>query len=257
MIARIREARQRREKPERPAPNYKAGYTEYGILRMTRPSVSLATYSRFFINAGTPDNPHIIVKTGSEFFPGGADLLQAIQDKPQTIFNLRDRKRELKVNPIVRCGPAVQKPRSEDYVPSRNGRERELDSYLFVTYLDGKEEVLSKSELIALGPSRFAKREMRIALEEFAERQEEFEELKDWGLNPDTLQPLTEREREQYPWLVRLGPVPRQAKGARIDEGPERKQEEEEEEDLLYKVPASKNSGQVRGGKREGKGNSK
>lgn len=202
-ITLILNSRQNRKIPQRGTPDYLRGFTEHGVLVMTRPSVSpLAIYSRFFINAGTQSNPFIIVKTGSEFSPGGAEALQDVKGD-HTKFNLRERKSELKSNPITKWGPAVQKLRSEDY--KARGKPREPDSYLFVEYADRRKEALSRSELLALSPSAWAKRQMGIYLDEFQAKLKEFEMCKEWGLSPDTMQLLTTEEREQYPWLVKEG----------------------------------------------------
>jgi hypothetical protein len=202
-ISLILNSRQNRKIPQRGTPDYLRGFTEHGVLVMTRPSVSpLVIYSRFFINAGTQSNPFIIVKTGSEFSPGGAEALQDVKGD-HTKFNLRERKSELKSNPITKWGPAVQKLRSEDY--KARGKPREPDSYLFVEYADRRKEALSRSELLALSPSAWAKRQMGIYLDEFQAKLKEFEMCKEWGLSPDTMQLLTTEEREQYPWLVKEG----------------------------------------------------
>ena len=136
------------------------------------------------------------MKTGLEFSPGGAKALQDIKGN-YIMFNLRERKIELKLNLIIKCGPAVQKSRSENY--KARGRSRELDSYLFVEYANHKKEVLSKLELLTLGTSTWAKRQISIYLEEFQAKLKEFKMYKEWRLSPDTIELLTSEEQEKYP----------------------------------------------------------
>jgi hypothetical protein len=182
--------------------DYRDGRTEFGLFVATRPSqTENARNSRFIINAGTADFPHYIAIKGNDLDPHGAETLVSLgQD---VVFDSQRRRRGLKATPnYIKYGPCIEMPRAQDYAPRPGARTRRPDAYIRVEYADDHAvNWLTRSEYSQLTGKKCSERHFAEHMSRFERLQVYMNECKRRNWNPETRQPLTQRERQEYPWL--------------------------------------------------------
>ncbi|CAG5181471.1 uncharacterized protein ALTATR162_LOCUS9779 [Alternaria atra] len=181
---------------------YGNGETEYGPLVATRASISdNPRFHRFIINAGIGEEKweYFRVIKGSDLGPGGAESMP--QDKV-TNFNIKERKKGLKNNPLIGIGPCVVMPRAEGYVSRAGAKQRQPDTYVRVAYKGiTQADWLSKTEFIQLAGKKYAEKHLAIMIPAYHKRQQYFEACKAQRRHPKTKLPLTSEDFESHPWL--------------------------------------------------------
>jgi hypothetical protein len=181
---------------------YGNGETEYGPLVATRASISdNPRFHRFIINAGIGEEKweYFRVIKGSDLGPGGAESMP--QDKVIN-FNIKERKKGLKNNPLIGIGPCVVMPRAEGYVSRAGAKQRQPDTYVRVAYKGiTQADWLSKTEFIQLAGKKYAEKHLAIMIPAYYKRQQYFEACKAQRRHPKTKLPLTSEDFESHPWL--------------------------------------------------------
>ncbi|KAI8930555.1 hypothetical protein NX059_012165 [Plenodomus lindquistii] len=183
--------------------DYHDGKTEFGSHVATRPSYTDGfRFTRFIINAGTTQQPYHVVVQGNELRPGGAESLSKTSSK-DTIFNLRDRKTQIRMDPtyLKKVGPCVVKSRSDSYKPRAGSRVRRPDTYVQLQYKDGKVEWLSRSEYVQLIGKKCAERHLETLTARYEQRTEYMRRCKQALIHPTTGAALSDSDRRNTPWL--------------------------------------------------------
>ncbi|CAG5181757.1 uncharacterized protein ALTATR162_LOCUS9819 [Alternaria atra] len=181
---------------------YGNGETEYGPLVATRASISdNPRFHRFIIDAGIGEEKweYFRVIKGTDLGPGGAESMP--QDK-EISFNIKERKKGLKNNPLIGIGPCVVMPRAEGYVSRAGAKQRQPDTYVRVAYKGiTQADWLSKTEFIQLAGKKYAEKHLAIMIPAYYKRQQYFEACKAQRRHPKTKLPLTSEDFESHPWL--------------------------------------------------------
>jgi hypothetical protein len=217
---------------------YTDGKTEYGMLEAVRPTGSVnPSYARFILNAGTEKRPYFRVVRGSDFGPGGAETLHEMGDK-HTKFNIFARKkasRDIGRTTVKVIGPYVELPRAPGYAPKLDkegkSKDRQQDFYVRVQYhTDSKNnplanvpefpntEWLNRPEFMQLVGTKYGTTQDKIMRPKFRKRRAFFEECIKTGKNPETLQPLSEQDKLDYPWLLGDGYVRKASQASKDDD---------------------------------------
>ncbi|KAF1940461.1 hypothetical protein EJ02DRAFT_494717 [Clathrospora elynae] len=182
---------------------YQNGVTEFGPMVAIRPCrTDNLRFTRFIVNAGTTDRPHHKIIKGTELCPGGAEALSKEKNK-ETNFNYRTRKELMRNTPgyLKTVGPCAVMPRPEGYAPRSGSKPRRPDTYIRVMYKDRQEEWLTRTEYVQLVGQSCAERHLKALVAKYQTRSNYMDECKKATLHPGTGLPLTQKDREEAPWL--------------------------------------------------------